>query len=68
MKGNPNLEKNSFTTALAVSLAIWEGKGTLSTNLVNCSTIIKTYSLPLTVLGKGPRKSRCTLSIGAPAW
>ena len=49
-------------------LSLWEGKGMNSTYLVNWSTITRTYSLPCVVRGKGPRKSRCTLSIGAPAW
>jgi transposase InsO family protein len=31
------------------------------------STIMSTYSLPFFVFGKGPIKSRCTRSIGAPA-
>jgi hypothetical protein len=31
------------------------------------STFMSTYSLPFFVFGKGPIKSRCTRSIGAPA-
>ena len=56
---------NSLTAAVAVTLAVWEGKGMHSTHLLNWSTITRTYSY---CKGKGHRKSRCTLSIGALAW
>ena len=58
----------SLTAAVAVISAVWEGKGIHSTHLVNWSTITRTFSLHRAVRGKGPRKPRCTLSIGAPAW
>jgi hypothetical protein len=34
--------KNSFTVAEAVTSAVWDGRGTHSTHLVNWSTITKT--------------------------
>ena len=47
-------QKNSLTAAVAVTSAVWEGKGMHSTHLVNWSTITRTYSLPRAVRGKGP--------------
>ena len=64
-----NLERASETTAaVAVTSAVWEGKGMHSSHFVNWSTITRTYSLPSAARGKDPKKSRCTLSIRAPAW
>ncbi|GFO34308.1 hypothetical protein PoB_006081300 [Plakobranchus ocellatus] len=53
---------------LAHTRPLIDGRGRHSTHLTNWSTIMRTYSLPALVLGSGPRKSRCTLSIGKLAW
>ena len=66
--GYLNLEKKPSIAAFAITSAACEGNGTHSTHLVNWSTIIRICSFPLGVLGRGPKKSICTLSIGAPAW
>jgi DNA-binding transcriptional regulator/RsmH inhibitor MraZ len=59
--------KNSFTAALAVVFAVCDGRGTISHHFVNWSTITKMLVFRRGVSGKGPRKSRWTLSIGDPA-
>ena len=63
--GHPKREKNSLPAAVAVISGVWEGKGMHSTNLVNWSAITRTNS---SLHGAGSQKSRCTLSMGAPAW
>ena len=56
-KFSSTAHKNWSTAALAVTSADWVGRGIHSTHLVNWSTIIKTGSFPLGVLGRGSRKS-----------
>ena len=50
-KGQPNLVKNSFTAARAVSAAVFDGNGIISIQLVNWSTIMSMCSFPAAVLG-----------------
>ena len=65
LEDSPKREKKSLTATVAVISGVWEGKGMHSTNLVNWSAITRTNS---SLHGAGSQKSRCTLSMGAPAW